>query len=86
MTDTAPLFEEKRFGFRFTVYPNRIETQEGTFGRVAKNETLLLKTVTAVEVVGMSRKLRLTTQDGRVREYNLGTHGEQARQTIVGLL
>lgn len=81
-----PIFQEKRFGFEFTVYPNRIETSEGAFGATAKKDTILNKSITEVAVVGMTRKLQITTQDGRKRQYNLGGNAEKAKQAIVGVL
>jgi hypothetical protein len=84
------IFHYGRVGFTFDVYSNRIEiTDKSGFGAMftgGKKETILLKTVTAIDVKGATRKLHVTTADGKVREYNLGNRSEEARQAIVALL
>jgi hypothetical protein len=88
MTET--IFSYARMGFAFDVYSNRIEITDksgfGSFLTGGKKETILLKTVTAIDVKGATRKLHVTTADGKTREYNLANKSEEARQAIVGLL
>jgi hypothetical protein len=78
------VFQYERFGFKFTLYKNRIEVRER--GMLAwKSDTLLLRSITAVEV-GLGGKLRLTLADGKKREYVLGLKAEEGRQALLALL
>jgi hypothetical protein len=75
-----PAFTYERTGFRFTVYPNRIEVEDRA------KETILLRNVTDVSVGGLLRQLRVTTNDRKQREFNLGPKAEEARQAIAAML
>lgn len=80
-----PTFRYERFRFTFTVYPNRIEVEEkGTFS--TKKEAVLLRNVTDVVRQGVQGKLRITTNDGRTREWLIGTRADEARDAILSLL
>jgi len=85
-----PLFRYHRVGFTFSVYRNRIDVvdKSGMFGMLGagKNETILLRSVTDVTIEGAARKLKITTSDGRKREFILGPKGKEARETILSLL
>lgn len=85
-----PIYTYSRTGFSFTVYTNRIDIVDTSgFGAAltgGKKETILFRTITAVDVKGMTRKLHITTADGKTREFNLGGKSEEARQAIVALL
>jgi hypothetical protein len=84
------IFHYGRVGFTFDVYSNRIEITDksgfGGFFTGGKKESILFRNITAVDVQGATRKLSITTSDGKVRQYILGTKSEEARQTIVALL
>lgn len=82
MSDSKPVYEEKRVGFRLTVWPTRVETSEGTF--VPKVNTYPIKSITGVTVAGMTRKLQITTQDGKPHQYQLA-HPERAVAAILEL-
>jgi len=81
-----PVFEYSRTGFKFTVFPNRIETESmGAFFK-KNRQTVLLKTVTTIEITGLTKQLKLTTVDGKKWEWQLGTKGDEARDAIAALL
>lgn len=82
MSDQKPVYEEKRVGFRLTVWPNRVETSEGTL--IPKLNTYPLKSITGITVAGMTRRLQITTQDGKAHQYQLA-HPERAIEAIQGL-
>jgi len=88
MSNDQPVFEYKLAGMRFAVYNNRIDVSEksGFLFSKPKTETILLRSVTDVAIVGTTRKLRITTADGHAREFALSTKAEEARQAIVSLL
>lgn len=87
---TDPVFKYERTGFSFHVYPNRIDiVDKSAFGAVftgGKRETILLRNVTGVSVAGATRKLKISTSDGKSQDFNLGPKSEDARQAIVELL
>lgn len=77
-------FQYTRFGFRFTVWINRIEVaQRGMFAW--KSDTLLIRNITDVGV-RLGGKLRITLSDGGVREYVLGSKADAARVSILALI
>lgn len=78
-----PLYTYKRAGFTFEVYPNRIDIVEGAV--LKKRESIMMRSVTDVQVTRTNR-LRITTQDGRTREYVLGTNYDEARLAILNVL
>jgi hypothetical protein len=84
------IFHYGRVGFTFDVYNNRIEITDksgfGSFLTGGKKESILFKSITSVDVQGATRKLSITTADGKTREYNLANKSEEARQAIVALL
>jgi hypothetical protein len=89
VVETGPLFRYARAGFSFEVYPNRVEVldKSGLTGRFApKRETIPARTIAGVDVKGITRKLTITTNDGRAHEFNLGGQHEDARQAILGTL
>ena len=79
-----PLYDEKRFGFQFTVWPTRIEISDGLF-TLAKHTTILLRAITDVSRGGIDRQLRITTQDGSTKKFVL-RHPDVAREVIFALL
>lgn len=85
MTSNDPLWQEKRPGFSFVVWSNRIEVQDGLFSFTAKKMALLLRSVTDVSVVGLTRKLQVTMQDGKTHQFVL-SKPDDARSTILSAL
>ena len=81
-----PVFTYNRFGFFFSVYENRIEIHEGVYNALAKKTSILLKNVSSVTVVGLTRKLEIKTNDGKTFTYNVGTQSEDAKNAISNLL
>ena len=80
------VFEYSRFGFTFTVYPNRIEVSEGPWKSIAKKTTLLIRNIASVEIKGMSRKLFIRMNDNTTHEYIIGLEVENAVSAINGLM
>ena len=79
--DEEYLFHYERFGFKFTVWRNRIEIQERRL--IAwRSDTLLMRNISNVGV-RLGGKLQLTLSDGKTREYVLGAEAEGARVTII---
>lgn len=76
------LFTHEHPAFKFEVFPNRIEVEEGLRGLPKKKRTIPLRNIADVSVVGWTRKLRITTSDGKKHEYNLGLDSEPARDVI----
>jgi hypothetical protein len=84
-----PIFRYHRTGFTFEVYPNRIEVTEkkGLSAFTGGNKhSILARTITGVEMKGITRKLSITTNDGKRTEYQLGTEGEAAREAVLSIL
>lgn len=75
-----PIFEYKRLGFSFTVYPNRIETSSGTMFK--KHSSLLMRNVTDVTLT-RSGQLEVMTSDGKKHKFIIGLTAPQARQAIL---
>ena len=90
MPNESPVFQYSRYGFRFFVYPNRVEvdTRRGCLGirTGGKHETILSRTISSVSVQGVSQQLRITTSDGKKHDFNVGAKGDQARQAILSVL
>jgi hypothetical protein len=79
------LFHYDRTGFTFDVFPNRIEVAEKGLFKTNKT-TILIKTITNVEIVGITKKLKITTQDKKTHEFQIGTNAPAARDTILAQL
>lgn len=90
MTTDEPIYIYERTGFSFKVYRNRIEiVDKSAFGAVftgGKKETILLRAVTNVTIEGLTKKLKVTTNDEKKHEFNLGVKSEEAKQAIVSVL
>lgn len=88
-TDAEPLFRYHRTGFTFEVWPNRVEITEkkGLSAFTGGNKhSILARTITGVEIKGITRKLSISTNDGKRNEYQLGTDGEKAREAVLSIL
>lgn len=80
---TEPTFTYARADLEFAVYANRIEIKEGWMKRP---KTILLRSITSIDVKGFAPKLHIHTADGVTASYQLGTQNEAARQAILALL
>lgn len=80
-----PVFHYKRTGLEFAVHENRIEVKErgGFLGMGGKQVTIPLRSVSTAEVEGFAKKLTVKTNDGKTYQWQLGTHGPEAREAIV---
>jgi hypothetical protein len=90
VTADEPIFVYERTGLSFKVYRNRIDVLDksgfGAYWTGGKQQTILLRNVTDVTVQGLTKKLRITTNDGKSHEFQLATKGDEARQAIVSVL
>lgn len=91
MTDKEPdLIYERSFkpNGEIKIYKNRIylHTKKGLFSD--SKETILLKTVTAIDLDGMLKRLKIRTASGKVYEHPhaVGKTAEEIQQVILGLL
>ena len=84
MTTDAPLFEYSRTGFRFEVYPGRIEIVDGAF--IKKATTILARSITSVSVEGIGKaKLRVETT-GKRHEWIIGRDSDRARIAVLAAI
>lgn len=75
------LFSYSRPGFALEVFATRIEVSEGMV--IKKRYSIPVKTITDVGSGGVMRKLTITTNDGKSRDYNVGGQAEKARSAIL---
>lgn len=68
------------------VYRNRVLISEGTF--FAHEETILMRSITAVTLDGPAKFLKITTQDGKIRapRFLAGKIAEEAQRAILNAL
>lgn len=85
-----PIFTYSRPGFTFTVIGNRIDIVEksGCLGFLSggKRQSFVGRNIASVTVEGMTRKLKITTNDGKASLFNLGAQAEQARQAVLQIM
>lgn len=85
------LFEYKRFGFSLVVYPNTIAVVDksgGLKGLAAPRQTdILIKNITGIYLSGLTRKLRMTLNDGTYREFPIyGKDSEKVIEIVSGMI
>ncbi len=80
------VFSYHRIGFLFVVYTNRVTIHDGVYQALAKRTNIPIKNISSVDVVGLSRKLEIKTNDSKVYQYNLGTKSTEALEKISSLL
>ena len=78
-----PLFEFERPGFSITIYPTHVDTAVGMLFK--KRDSILIRSITDVGI-GRTGRLRITTNDGRLREYTVGLRAKEAREAILSAL
>lgn len=83
MADESPVFSYARTGFKLDVYPNRVEVEEKAGLLRHKRHTIPIRSISNVSVEGITRKLRITTNDGKTQDFNLANKAEEARQAIL---
>lgn len=80
-----PLFSHEHPNFKFEVLANRIDVEEGMRG-FPKKHSIPLRNIVDVSVVGWTKKLHITTTDGKKHDYTLGLDSEKARDAINAAL
>lgn len=78
-----------RFGLRILVYPNRVEIRQTIFWPfISKTTVLPAKNISTVSVGTYSKRLELTTTDGKTYKYAIGSFGkaDRCREAIANLL
>ena len=81
-----PLYE-KKVGFTYRIYPNRIEIERPSL--VGKQiEIILIRSITNVETRGINAQIYITTQDGQEHKIAGIAAGEaqKMRSVILSLL
>lgn len=76
-----------RFGFSILVYDNRIEIRDGTF-LLRKTTVIPAKNISTVGVGTLTKRLEITTTDGKTYKYTLGGFGkvQRCRDAIAAIL
>lgn len=77
-------FRYTRFGFSLTIYPTRIEVQQGIFP-FKRRTTLSIRQIASCDVTGGTHALQITTTAGRRYTYGVGFTANKA-QTILSTL
>ena len=67
------------------MHANRIDVEERKLFKTDR-ESIVLRNVTDVAVIPPTGKLRITTTDGKRREWVLGRDAEAARDAILAAL
>lgn len=85
------IYEYKRFGFSLTIYPGTLSVIDQSGGLkkyIAPNQTdILLKNITGVYLNGITKKLRLSLNDGSFREFPVyGKESEKVREILRKLI
>jgi len=73
-----------RFGLRITVHDNRVEVRDGIFPTMRKS-VIPLGNIAGVEVTRLTKRLVITTNDGKAHSYAIGGFGkaQKCRDAIV---
>jgi len=71
-------------GIKLTLYPNRVEIEQGML-LTKKRETILLRSVTDVSVPALQNRLTITTSDGKKHTYNC-MNAKAAKEAIIANL
>jgi hypothetical protein len=64
-----------RFGLKILVHENRIEIRDGLFP-LAKKSMIPFSNIVEVGVSSLTKRLEITTNDGKKRKYALGGFGK----------
>lgn len=85
MTDSpAGQVLSKLPGIMLTLYPNRLEVEQGML-LTKKRETILLRAITDVSAPALVNRLTITTSDGKKRTFNV-SNANAAREAILGAI
>ena len=69
------------------LYPNRLEIIEKAGPLLQKENTYLLKTITHIELQGLTKTVFITTTDGKKQEIKIfGKDAEQLKAALLPLL
>ena len=71
------IYEYTRDGFTFEVFRDRIDVTVKK-----KHQTIPINSVAEVTVVGRLKVLKITTNDGKEHQFQMGRSGEEARGAI----
>ena len=89
MTSDQPIYQRDfKPNGEIKIYPNRvyIKTKTGLFGY--KEDTVLIKTITAVDLDGIVKRLKIKTNGGQVYEHPhaVGKTAQEIQAVLLGLL
>lgn len=87
MADKTKPQKFARFGFSILVHNNRIEIRDGLFF-LQKRTVIPLKNISTVGVGTITKRLEITTTDGKTYKYTLGGFGkvQRCRDAIAAIL
>lgn len=68
-------------GIKLTLYPNRLEIEQGML-LTKKRESILLRSITDVSVPALRNQITITTADGKKHSYTC-THPKEAKEAIL---
>lgn len=76
-----------RMGLKIVVHDNRVEIRSGMFP-TAKKTNIPFRNISAVEVSSLTKRLEISTNDGKVHKYALGGFGkaQSCRDAIAAKL
>jgi len=81
------IHEYKRFGYRVTLYANRIEIDRKAGYMPGTKDTILLRSVVNVAVSPFSKELTLSLTDGSQKPVKVyGKDAEKLRQAILAAI
>jgi len=81
------IHEYKRFGYRVTLYANRIEIDQKKGYMPGTKDTILLRSVVNVALSPFSKELTLSLTDGSQRKVLVyGKDAERLRLAILGAI
>ncbi len=87
MTNNEPVFTYERTGFKFWVYPNRIDVTENKgFFQKPQTTSIAIKNISDVQKDGIAGHIKLKTNDGKEHRYLIGPKADDARAAIAALL
>lgn len=89
MTTDEPVYQRDfKPNGEIKIYKNRvyIKTKKGLFGY--KEDTILMRSISAVDLDGVIKRLKIKTTGGQVYEHPhaVGKTAEEIQQVILGLL